>query len=494
MKHVSNGCLSDPPGISMHHKNPTTGKCYCQRGTSTIEADHKGLDDLIGNHVGIGLCDRKASTYFELLNEKKRINRLGGDNYGTHRTETLALLNSLAVSCGHGDTNLPFPNLSVPTLPPLNEREYFGFTSASLTQDEFLRRYEALQPGIETEGETANDFGKDLDPEEAPTDKVLQDLAEEEAEEREEQEADITKTVSDDDPAIQAEVDRITPLIRPNETTAQAFARLTNHQPWYPFHTGSTPPSDIHKEEFTLFDSMESRFKRGVRPRGKNGYHYFANEWNVEVANRYSCHIDGEEVVLIRRKSAVQFQEHYDNLQQKKRMAAVADSEDDRTNRLELLEVMRSTRNEATMPAIPTAPTLKYPSDGVVPFGMPAAMHPSVLQGAVIPQNNATIMANMTDVGCPWGICQFATTRNPLVEFKKNTWCVTCGHRKAAHVQEESFGYKCRRDCCAKCGWRQEHHQFSSGRMGPHCNNHSKYDSPHSQWYEDSEQRRVGVI
>jgi len=176
-------------------------------------------------------------------------------------------------------------------------------------------------------------------------------------------------------------------------------------------------------------------------------------------------------------------------------MAAVSDSEADRLNRTELRDVMRATRNEVTMPPIPTAPTLQYPPDGIVPFGMPAAMQPYVLQGAILAPTNMTEMTQMTAVGCPWGIHQLGITSNPLLGFKKGTWCVTCGHRKAADMQNESFGYKCKRDYCAKCGWLQKHHQHSSGRMGPYCKNKAKYDSPHSEWYKPMEEpRQIGVI
>jgi len=266
MSHVVKGCLSDPSDLSVHQRNPKTGLFYCRRGTSSIESDHRGLDQLMGNHVGIGLCDQKASTYFELLNEKKRINRLGGDDYGTHRTESLAILNSLPSSCGYEDKALPFPDLSVPALPPLNDREYFGVERTVMSQCEFASRYStSLQPAINTvENEEAItiDTEADIDSEDAAPASVLADLdAEDTAEEN-----DVNKTVSDvteeeEDRAVEAVVARIAPLIKPNETTAQAYERLTNRQAWYPFHRGNTPPTEIHKEEFVVFDEMESRFK-----------------------------------------------------------------------------------------------------------------------------------------------------------------------------------------------------------------------------------------
>jgi len=485
VSHVAKGCLSDPPNIAMHHLNPKTNKCYARRGTSSIESDHRGLDQLTGNHVGVGLCDRKSSTYFELLNEKKRLNRLGGDDYGTHRTETLGLLNSMASSVGYTDEKLPFPGLSVPGLPPSNQREYFGFTCvSSMTNKEFWRRYHESQAGI-----TDDYVDEDIDPEEgAPSlDEVLKDIEAAEKEDSEDPEAEAAED------AIQTEVARITPLIRPYESTAKAFERLTNQQPWYPFHSSkTTEPSAIHQEECLVFDTMQSRFKRGVTPRSKDGYQHFANEWNREVANRYSQLAEGEDVILIRRKSAVQLQEHYDKLEEKKRMAVTADSAQDSANRLQLREVMRSTRADTVVHPIPAAATLQHPTGGVVPFGMPAPLNAEIVEGAVHHQPLVVMQANAT-LGRPWQLQQYATTQNVLVGYRKGTWCVSCGHRKASHVKDESFGYKCRRESCARCGWLKEHHTQSNYLMGPCCTNPAKFDSPHGQWY-DREGRQVGII
>ena len=488
LSHVAKGCLSDPPNVAMHHLNPKTNKYYTRRGTSSIESDHRGLNQLTGNHVGVGLCDRKSSTYFELLNEKKRLNRLGGEDYDTHRTETLALLNSMAFSVGYTDENLPYPGLSVPGLPPAREREHFGFTCVnSMTNEAFLARYQASQAGISTDN-TDEYVDEDVDPEEgAPSlEEVLNNIEEAEREDSEDPETEATAD------AIETAIARITPLIRPYESTAKAHERLTNQQPWYPFHSGTAWPSAVHQEEFAVFDTMQSRFKRGVGPRANGGYQYFANEWNREVANRYRQFTEGEEVTLIRRKSAIQLQEHFDRLKEKKRMAVMADSDTDRTNRIELREVMQSTRNDTVVHPIPAAQALQYPTGGVVPFGMPAPLNPEIIQGAVHHQPLVVMQANAT-VGRPWQIQRFATTQNVLVGYRKGTWRVSCGHRKLSHIKEESFGYKCKRDYCARCGWLKDHHQQSNFLMGPYCTNPAKFDSPHTQWY-DMERRQVGVI
>jgi len=69
LQHIRNGCLSDPPNISMHHENPKTKAHFCWRGNSSTESDHHGLGQLTGSHIGVGLCDHKASACFEMLNK-----------------------------------------------------------------------------------------------------------------------------------------------------------------------------------------------------------------------------------------------------------------------------------------------------------------------------------------------------------------------------------------------------------------------------------------
>lgn len=239
---------------------------------------------------------------------------------------------------------------------------------------------------------------------------------------------------------------------------------------------------------------MQSGYKRGVGPRAKNGYQHFANEWNQEVADRCARMVDGEEnVVLIRQKSAIQLQEHCDRLETKKRMAVLADSDADRSNRQDLRETMRETRQDVQLQAIPHGTRIRYPTEGNVPFGMPAPLNPTTLEGAVLHRPRDVMHVNAS-CGRPWELQPFCATTNVLVGYKKTTWCVSCGHRKADHVKEESFGYRCKREHYARCGWLKQHHQTSNCRMGPCCANPAKSDSPHSQWHAQNPQQRTGLI
>ena len=82
---------------------------------------------------------------------------------------------------------------------------------------------------------------------------------------------------------------------------------------------------------------------------------------------------------------------------------------------------------------------------------------------------------------------------------------MTCGYRKNQHVMStESFGSKCKRDYCAKCGWLKINH--NNQLMGPFCPRNPKHDSPHQLWHtndakvqqqrlvEIQEQRQTGII
>ena len=212
LKHVQKGCLSDPTGVSLHHQNPKTGQFFCRRGTSSIESDHRGLDEMTGTHIGVGLCDRKCSTYFELLNEKKRINRLGETDYGSHRTEALALINSLASTAGFSDDKLPFPGLAVPSLPSMPLREHFGFNIAHPVVSESMT-HPALAGNNNTAADSDNNGNDDdVDPQEEAINltEFVEDL-QAEAEEQpppEEEQAD----------AVDVAVSRIVPNIESNET------------------------------------------------------------------------------------------------------------------------------------------------------------------------------------------------------------------------------------------------------------------------------------
>ena len=115
MKHVDKNCLSDPPGVTLHYTNPETGVTKTSRGTSSNENTNMMLETLIGRHCGVARADRIMTTFFEEDNDRKMIKRLGYKDYGTHRHESLFVINSMAATIGYSNEQLPF-DITLPTL------------------------------------------------------------------------------------------------------------------------------------------------------------------------------------------------------------------------------------------------------------------------------------------------------------------------------------------------------------------------------------------
>jgi hypothetical protein len=63
LRHITKGCLSDPPGIVLHRQNALTGKTMCCRGTPSCENANLYLDLLTGKSLGIARADRLTATF-----------------------------------------------------------------------------------------------------------------------------------------------------------------------------------------------------------------------------------------------------------------------------------------------------------------------------------------------------------------------------------------------------------------------------------------------
>ena len=219
--------------------------------------------------------------------------------------------------------------------------------------------------------------------------------------------------------------------------------------------------------------------RRGVASSCKNGFHDFEKAWNTEVANRLAQKLESlddnneEEIVLINRKSTKQLQQHCDHCQEMKRMAALSKEWDAFFKTAN--EQLRESRNRAVNPhGLVAPPTHANTTGGSVPIGHPTTCN--VQQLATINQQQA--------VNVPWTLAHPAHNNpgDPLHNFKHTKWCTTCGCQKKVHVREESFGLKCQRGHCAKCGWLKNHHSKSNYKMGPFCRNQAKSNSPHNLW------------
>jgi hypothetical protein len=110
------------------------------------------------------------------------------------------------------------------------------------------------------------------------------------------------------------------PQINPNESTFQAFKRLTEQQPsWVPFAKAEAAKNNVKQEEFAYFNQeMEDKkySQHAAYLNARNCFGTFASNWDLEVASCYKSKASGNEgVILIHRKTVLQLQEHYDCLQ-----------------------------------------------------------------------------------------------------------------------------------------------------------------------------------
>jgi hypothetical protein len=120
MRHIDGGCLSDPDNFNLFRYNPRTGRVYVAWGTNTNERDNLDLAHriLTATHIGLHCAERLMYCYFEQSNDRKRVRRLGEDDYGTHAIESLAFINSCCKSLGFLEES-PYAKITMPTV---NER------------------------------------------------------------------------------------------------------------------------------------------------------------------------------------------------------------------------------------------------------------------------------------------------------------------------------------------------------------------------------------
>jgi hypothetical protein len=187
------------------------------------------------------------------------------------------------------------------------------------------------------------------------------------------------------DDRIDAKVQVILPLLRNRETTMDAFKRLTNQAPWIPFNVGGKDEVDL--EEATIFDQMHVQYNRRTTWSSR-GYFSFMKAWNIEVANRYREHAEGNiGVILINRKSVSQLEEYYDKTEGKLSSSLRVEHGDNAANHseLQLLNgVLReSRRNMSPLPAVEHAQPTEYPQQGYAPVGCPTVLNASIVAGAL---------------------------------------------------------------------------------------------------------------
>jgi hypothetical protein len=472
--HIKDDCLSDPPDVVLHRQNPKTKKIYCCRGTPSCENDNLHIDALTGKSIGIGRADRLLSTYFEVSNDRKRCNRNGETMehcFFSHRTERFGMINSLHVSAGFKEQDIPFGGICQPALPSDISSADIGFDKgASLPSGESIADVLATEnrtngTGFVEDHETA---APGDDNSESEDDESVSDLPEND----------------DDVDGLDAKLDWLVPEIRRKESTMDAFKRLTLQRPWIPFHSGTGQKTLIDHKELSLFESMKVHFNRHAPPRSPKGYYAFMTAWNLEVAERYRRQSIGEDYVTpINRKSIQQLQEHYDRVEAKLGMAARVEEQWEQHGHRQMDQLNdtlnQNRRNQTSIAPLTQAQPITYPQTGPRPVGNPAVLNPEIVAGALRarPQQQQQRQQVPYNVLCPQ-----QTNINPLLGFKRYTWCITCGYRKSAHEPHERFGKPCLRDWCGNCFQLKRFH--NNGLMGPHCQ-HQPHptESQQSFWY-----------
>jgi hypothetical protein len=466
LAHIDRNCLSDPPKelLNIHWKNPKTGKTFTGRGTSTNEADNLHLDSLIGTHIGIAPGERCIANFFEQNNDRKKVSGLGEEDPITYRAEAMALLNSYALESGFTNEELPFPNLSVPKIPSNYPKEFIGFHYQQ-------RPYEDISNPVETldaygAHEADININEELSEENDPTlAKFLDGLFEDDTDELTMPEATIIHNTDEDSEESEATiivdvstVEENALLLLPQtvqqETTLDAFIRLTEQRPWIPFYMGgTTPKAPTDHEEAALFVNMKDRFCRHAKSGSAKCYKVFASEWNEEMAKRFMAKANGDiEVVLINRKSPQQIEQYYDYIVAKEQAAATFAPGNQFERQMQ--ETLRQSRNMLPpQPQAHIAAPVCYPITGMAPLGTPIAFNPELIAPVL---RHATPAATVDHPGVPWMVNVTnatipATANGPLNNYKKKKWCITCGFRKKDHVVVESYGSMCKRDFCAKC-------------------------------------------
>lgn len=476
LDHVRTGCLSDPDPnwFCVHRTNPVTGKSFTCRGTSSNESDNLQLEFLTGKSIGITRAIRLLGDFFERSNDNKRINRLGEEDYKTYRIEALLLIRTLAREAGVALDELPYKELSIPKV--IDIMEDIGFDFNIGTHD--IQSTVAQAPvGDETETNTTNDDNNDPEDHGEGGLTIEEFIAGINAEFGEEQQAaeDLEDAPDRYDRAnareIEIQLSRLIPDIYRHESTLDCFNRLTDNQPWVPFHKGTRVKTAIDIEEAAVFETMHVEYSRFRTPSANKGYNSFETAWNQEVANRLQRKLNGENVVLIYRKKTQQLQEHFDHRIDMQHLAGRTQPNN------QPLEALRESFNETRrqvppLPARILATPVQYPTMGITPLGFPTTYNAELVAPALRHTLNNPYRTDLP----PWVFnARRPVPPDPLQKdgkhYQRGTWCIKCGFRKRAHCKEERFGNGCKRDFCGRCGKLKQYHTASIGLhiMGPYC-------------------------
>lgn len=494
LRHIDKGCLSDPPTdlVNIYRYNSTTDVCFVARGTNTNERDNFDLGNniLTATHIGIPRADRQINCFFEGKNCQKCITRLGDQDYGTHQTEQLLMINGCAKSAGFANDRLPFPNVSAPTRRNDDIKEYMGFQYCVPITDDVSNPTEDVNRNVVFDVDDHDDeeqeepivvddgpsntnqstLGDDFDVEVLLTETgYLEPTSEEQREINEEiMRLEVNDAIEANDlhnsRFIQDELQKLLPSTTSKESTLQAFERLTEKNPWFPLRPpdSTSPATDIDKEEASYFANTSVQFQRHADLDSPHGYKAFEREWNNEVSRRFKEWTTGDEaIILLRLKKWEYLADYYDKVEGHKALLASLPNDD--ADRLRLRDTLRDNRRQLSIaPAALTVRPVVYRPDGITPFGAPTVLNSSIVVAAVTGVNGEAAGMLNGQVIAPYQVQRPLLLppppprRQPV--FRSRRYCIKCGWLRTRHVPEEGVAETCTRNFCGRCYHLKEHH------------------------------------
>jgi hypothetical protein len=504
-RHIDRGCLSDPPDtlVNIFRRNDETKVTYVARGTNTNERDNLDLAHsiLAATHIGIDRAERLMANYFEEKNGSKAIRRLGEEDFGTHHTEKLLLLNSFAQSVGYSSHELPYVDVSAPSTSVVEE--FLGFRNAAsrsmLHPIDIADDEEAIEDAEDEEHEmsevdhlaleSTNNIIDDLDIEVFGTEEDYEDFVNNSSiisSERQLQLIEAAEAAKTSDERhrdqIQRELLRLIPeTTGRRESTMQAFTRLTNRNVWVPFRlpNSAIAATEVDKEEESLFDEwMEARKYSVDVKTGPRSFKAFANDWNNEVSRRFSEWSKGDDsIVQIRLKSIALLQQFNEERKKQQRLQAASTDRDEERQRLNA--VFRDSRAglELRLPAHVVTPPVYVHNGGPVAFGNPVTLNATIAVAAVADITNAPFHGR---INAPFRMTlpqlpKVPPPRPVTKHFRSKRYCIVCGWRKVEHTTEEGKGGRdkkgnvnCFRAFCGNC-FRMASNHDDGVPFGPEC-------------------------
>jgi hypothetical protein len=433
----------------------------------------------------------------------------------------LLLLNSYCLAVGCPEDKLPY-QVTAPRKHHDAEVEYMGFAHASQLEvlevsnptasanaevnycsddnneeDDVSNEWDEVVPCQHREQEEilGEQLGNDLDIEIFATEEEYNEFLNRDTSELEEMnrldeiEDAATKKDQVNRLAIERELSRLLPTGNGQETTIEAFKRLTNQCEWIPFRdpSSSTPASDIDKAEAALYDEWMSDINKRYSLNAQSGsrtFKAFERDWNNEVTRRFRLWSrQGEDgIIQLRYKSKLLLQQHYNRLAEIASLQAQLPQDDE--HRRSLDEQLRNNRRSiAAAPAAADTSPPVYNGTGTTPFGCPTGLNAEVAVGAI------RCAGAQNPPGAPFRVDLTRTTRTVPQRpqrklFRSRKYCVTCGFKRSEHVvHDEGVAATCTRSYCGKC--RERHDCHGNAGFGLTCSKatHPWQATAVADWY-----------